>query len=85
MPTNTCFFYKHIKIQGLGSDLLKATQNIGWKYAYDMLIPCVKTFKMKSYSMEFKSKKQICYTKSVSNKDIFPIIWKLLKLMSHGI
>ena len=23
------FFYKHIKIQGLGSDMLKATQNIG--------------------------------------------------------
>ena len=23
------FFYKHIKIQGLGSDILKATQNIG--------------------------------------------------------
>ena len=25
----TCVFYKHIKIQGLGSDILKATQNIG--------------------------------------------------------
>ena len=29
---NTCLFsfYKHIKIQELGSDMLKATQNIGW-------------------------------------------------------
>ena len=25
---NTCFFCKYIKIQGLGSDMLKATQNI---------------------------------------------------------
>ena len=40
------FFYKHIKIQGLGSDMLKATQNIGWKYAYDMPILWVKIFKM---------------------------------------
>ena len=23
------FFYKHIKIQGLGSDMCKATENIG--------------------------------------------------------
>ena len=28
------FFNKHIKNQGLGSDMIKATQNIGWKYAY---------------------------------------------------
>ena len=35
-------FYKHIKICGLGSDMLKATQNIGWKYACDMLILCAK-------------------------------------------
>ena len=62
------FFYKHIKIQGLGSDMLIATQNIGWKYAYDMLALCVKIFIMKNYSMEFKSKKQICYTKSCSSK-----------------
>ena len=48
----TCFFYKHIKVQGLGSDMLKATQNIDWKYAFDMLILSVKIFKMKSYSME---------------------------------
>ena len=26
--------------------MLKATQNIGWKYAYDMLILYVKIFKM---------------------------------------
>ena len=32
------FFYKHTKTQGLGSDILKATQNIGWKYAYGMLM-----------------------------------------------
>ena len=51
----TCFFYKHIKVQGLGSDMLKATQNIDWKYAFDMLTLSVKIFKMKSYSMEFKS------------------------------
>ena len=25
----TCFLYKHIKIQGLGSDMLKATWYIG--------------------------------------------------------
>ena len=29
------FFYKHIRIKGLGSDMLKVTQNIGWKYAYE--------------------------------------------------
>ena len=28
---------KKIKICGLGSNMLKATQNIGWKYACDML------------------------------------------------
>ena len=28
------FFTKHIKNQGLGSDMIKAAQNIGWKYAY---------------------------------------------------
>ena len=48
---HTCFFYKHIKIQGLGSDMLKATQNIGWKYAYDMLILYVKIFKMGAKSV----------------------------------
>ena len=26
---HTCFFYKHVKIQGLGSDMLMATQNSG--------------------------------------------------------
>ena len=26
---HTCSFYKHIKIQGLGSDMLKVIQNIG--------------------------------------------------------
>ena len=45
------FFYKHIKIQGLGSKMPKATQNIGWKYAYDMLILCVKIFKMSAKSV----------------------------------
>ena len=40
------FFYKRIKIQGLGSDMLKAAQKIGAKYAYDMLILCVQIFKM---------------------------------------
>ena len=40
------FFYKYIKIQGLRSDMLKATQNIGWKYSYDMLILYVRIFKM---------------------------------------
>ena len=37
--------------------MLKATQNISGKYAYDMLILCVKIFKIKIYSVEFKSKK----------------------------
>ena len=46
LDSDPMFFYKHIKIQELGSDMLKATQNIGWKYAYDMLIICVKIFKM---------------------------------------
>ena len=36
------FLYKHIKIRELGSDMLKVTQDIGWKYACDMLILCVK-------------------------------------------
>ena len=35
---NYMFFYKDIKIQELGSNILKATQNIGGKHAYDMLI-----------------------------------------------
>ena len=48
---HTCFFYKDIKIQGLVSDMLKATQNIGWKYAYDMLILCVKILKMGAKSV----------------------------------
>ena len=38
------FFDKHIKIQGLVSDMFKATQYIGKKYAYDMLILCVKIY-----------------------------------------
>ena len=75
------FLNKHIKIQGLRSNVLKITQKIGWKLAYDMLIICARIFKMKSYNMEFKSK-----NKSVKpNQFIFPFIWKLLKLMSHGI
>ena len=40
------FFYKYIRVKGLGSDMLKVTQNIGWKYTYDMLIPGVQIFKM---------------------------------------
>ena len=55
------FFYNHIKINGSDSDMLKATQNISLKYAYDLLVLCVKTFRMKSYSMEFKSKKVILF------------------------
>ena len=47
----TCFFYKHIRIQGLGSNVPKAAQNIGWKYAYDMLILYVKIFKIGAKSM----------------------------------
>ena len=39
----TCFFYKHIKIQGSGSDMFKATQYTGEKYAYDMLPADTKT------------------------------------------
>ena len=31
--------------------MLKATQNIGEKYAYDMLIPCVQFFKMGAKSV----------------------------------
>ena len=31
--------------------MLKAAQNIGWKYAYDMLILYVKIFKMGSKSV----------------------------------
>ena len=30
----------------------KAPQNTGWKYAYDMLILCVKIFKMDAKSVE---------------------------------
>ena len=44
-------FYKHIKIQALGSDMLKGRQNVGWKYADDMLIPCVKVFKIGAKSV----------------------------------
>ena len=40
------FFYKRITIQGLGSDMFIATQNICSKYAYDMLILCVQIFIM---------------------------------------
>ena len=76
----TFFFYKHIKIQGLGSNMLKVTQHIGWKYAYDMLTLCVRIFKMKSYSMEFKSKKQICYTKSGSNKAYLSFHLKIVEV-----
>ena len=31
--------------------MLKATQNIDWNYAYDMLILCVKIFKMDTKSV----------------------------------
>ena len=44
--SNYTFFYNRIKIQGLGSDMLQVTQNIGSKYAYDMLILCVQIFQM---------------------------------------
>ena len=48
---NYMFFYKHIKIQELGSNILKATQNIGGKHAYDMLILWVKFLKMGAKSV----------------------------------
>ena len=48
LKKTTCFFYKHIKTQGLGSDMLKATQNIGWKHAHNMLILCVKIINLNS-------------------------------------
>ena len=53
------FFYKHIKVQGLGSDMLKTTQNIAWKYVYGMLILCTKIFKMGAKSVELS---HIAYT-----------------------
>ena len=49
--TTYMFFYKHIRIQELGSDMVKVTQNIGWKYAYDRLILYVKIFKMGAKSV----------------------------------
>ena len=62
--TNVCFFYKHIKIQGLGSVMLKATQlRILAENMLMICLHCVKIHEVKSYSMEFKSKKQICYIK----------------------
>ena len=36
------FLYKHNEIRGLGSDMLKATQNIAKTYACDMLKLSVK-------------------------------------------
>ena len=45
------FFISILKFKGLVSDMLKATQNIGWKYAYDMLILCVKILKMGAKSV----------------------------------
>ena len=74
------FYYKHIKIQGLGLDMLKATQNIGWKYAYDILTLCVKIFKTKSCSMGLKSKKQICYTKPGSIKAYLSFHLKIVEV-----
>ena len=41
----------HIRIQGLGSGMLKAIQNIGRKYVYNMLILCVKIFLMGAKSV----------------------------------
>ena len=35
--------------------MLKATQNIGWKYAYDTLILSIKNFKMGAKSVGFTS------------------------------
>ena len=55
------FFYKHIKLQGLGSDMLIETQNIGWKYAYDMLILWVKIINFNStFYVSFEAAVQIC-------------------------
>ena len=50
----TCFFYKHIKIQWLDSDMLKATQNMGWKYTYDMLILSAKIINFNSCQNPWK-------------------------------
>ena len=47
------FYYEHTNFQGLDSDMLKATENIGWKYVYDMLILCVKIFKMGAKSVGY--------------------------------
>ena len=45
-----------------------------------MLTLCAKIFKMKSYIMEFKSKKQICYTKSDSNKAYLSFHLKIVEV-----
>ena len=46
-------FYMHIKIQGLSSDMLTATQNISWKYACDMLIIYVSRLFFKAFAKIF--------------------------------
>ena len=60
--------------------MLKATQNIAGKYAYDMLMLCFRIFKMKSYTMEFKSKNKSVIPNQFQIKHIFRFIRKLLKV-----
>ena len=55
--------------------MLKATQNIGWKYTH-MLTLRVKIFKMKSY----KSTEQICYTKSSFNEAYLTFHLKIVEV-----
>ena len=45
-----------------------------------MLKLCAKIIKMKSYSMKFKSKKQICYARSGSNKAYLSFHLKIVEV-----
>ena len=45
----------------------------------------IRIFKTKSYSMEFKSKSESVIPNEFPTKHIIPFVWKLLKLMNHGI
>ena len=46
------FFISIVRFEGLGSNMLKVTQNIGWKYDYDMHILYVKIFKVGAKNLE---------------------------------
>ena len=59
------FLYKHIKFQGLGSDMFKATLKICLWYAYIRQ----KMFKMKSYSIKILN--PATFLKINSSTDIF--------------